>query len=92
MTPKPRGVIAAGWFKDMRTVIFHALLPTGPWMWDDEQSEVYIRFGDGALGKWEHDFGPMMKNRYIDYDCHTDFHSQLWVKLMSWIAIIVCIK
>ena len=55
--------MVVGW-GTMSTVVFHALLPTGPWMWDD-QSEVYIRFGDSALGKWEHDFGPMKKSRYI---------------------------
>lgn len=49
----------------MVTVIFHALLPAEPWVWDDQTSQVYIRFGDGALGDWKHDFGPMEQNRYI---------------------------
>ena len=49
--------------EEMVTVIFHALVPTKPWSWDDQQSDVYIRFGSSLMGKWEYDFGPMHKNR-----------------------------
>ena len=45
---------------EMTTVVFHALLPTGLWEFDDTSS-IYIRFGSPVLGNWHCDIGPMQK-------------------------------
>ena len=40
------------------TIYFNVLLPKAAWEWDDNTSEVYMRFMHKDLGKGEIDFGP----------------------------------
>ena len=50
--------------KESKTVVFHAVLPTDLWEWDND-SEVYIRFGHRNLGAWHCDCGPMTIVKYV---------------------------
>ena len=49
--------------ENMITVVFHALLPSSFWKWDDT-SEVYMRFGNDKFGDFKFDCGPMTVFRY----------------------------
>ena len=44
-------------------IVFRAIVPLDRWEWD-ENSEIYIRFGDPCFGNWEYDAGPGRKIRY----------------------------
>ena len=50
--------------RHMVRVVFHALLPSKLWEFD-ETSEVYIRFGCDKLGAWTFDHGPMKALKYV---------------------------
>ena len=40
------------------TVHFNAILPKSAWEWDNNTSEIYIRFMDDDLGQKSYDLGP----------------------------------
>ena len=54
----------------MITIVFHALLPSPLWKWDDT-SDVYIRFDSSRLGNFQSDCGPMVVVRY-EHKCYSD--------------------
>ena len=65
LRPKPVGFKCATDQSVMR-VIFKAILPTHCWG-SNEKLDVYLRFGDVALGKWEYDYGPGLVEKYGYY-------------------------
>ena len=44
-------------------IVFRAIVHLDRWEWN-ENSEIYIRFGDPRFGNWEYDAGPGRKIRY----------------------------
>ena len=59
----PRGFSNSG-NQNVMCIMFKVIIPTQLWGWD-EKSEVYMRFGQDFLGKWEYDFGPGEKRLLV---------------------------